>query len=308
MTNVKLKLVILGLGLGLILFTLFIIPETAQGRGVSISPLIFELTANPGDVLENKLKVFNPTDALINVQMEVEDFTAAGEAGEVRLEEQIETYSLVKWVQTSPVFFTLEPNASQLVDFIINVPLNGEPGGHYGSILVSLGAESPEAGGSAIAQKVGALVLLTVAGEMREEMWVRELSSPGFSEYGPIKFDLRFQNIGTVHVRPKGFVSITNFWGKKIVDIEFPQKNVLPGSTRHVQADWSIKWLFGKYTATLVGNYGTSNIPISYVTTFWVMPWKIMSGIVLLLGLIFLFFYKTRRRFRAALRILFKGK
>ena len=67
----------------------------AQEMGLNISPLTFELTANPGDTLSNKLKLYNPTDSTVIVKMETEDFKAVGETGQVIVapEENI-TYSL----------------------------------------------------------------------------------------------------------------------------------------------------------------------------------------------------------------------
>ena len=280
-------------------------------RGFSISPLTFELTANPGDILTNKLKVYNPTDTIIGIKMEVEDFTVAGETGEVRIQPaETETYSLAAWITTEPTEFTLEPREQKFVDFTINVPENAEPGGHYGSVLATTtGIIGDEIIGSSVVQKVGNLVLLTVSGEVKEELIVKDFSSPSFLEYGPVNFIMRFENLGTVHVRPKGFIAITNWRDKKVIDIPFPQNNVIPGSIRKIEASWDKKWLFGKYTAILVGSYGMSNAPFNPpVLTFWVFPWKIILGVILILLLVIFYFYKTRRRWRLALRILIKGE
>lgn len=280
----------------------------AQAIGITISPLTFELTANPGNVLVNTLKVYNPTDSTIALKMEVEDFTVTGEMGQVIIEPaETETYSLKGWIKADPETLTLEPREQKFVNFIITVPENAEPGGHYGSVLASTaGVMGPGITGAAIAQKVGSLVLLTVAGEVKENLIVKEFTVPNFSEYGPIPFTIRFENTGTVHVRPMGFVTITDWRGKKIADVEFPQKNVIPGAIRKVETSWNKKWLWaGKYIATLVGSYGTANTPISPpVITFWAFPWKIGLGVLIVIMLLIL----SRRRWVAAFRILIKGE
>ena len=186
--------------------------------GINISPLTFELTANPGDVLTNKLKVYNPTENIIGIKMEVEDFTVTGEMGEVIIEPaETETYSLAAWITTEPIEFTLGPREQKFVNFTLKVPENAEPGGHYGSVLAStVGAIGEEVIGTTIAQKVGALVLLTVAGEIKESLLVKEFSAPSFLEYGPVPFIIRFENTGTVHVRPRGFIVITDWRDKKV--------------------------------------------------------------------------------------------
>jgi len=284
---------------------------SAQATGITISPLNFELTANGGDTLINTLKVYNPTDSVISIKMEAEDFKTVGETGEVIVapEEEI-TYSLKRWVKITPAEFALEPKEQKFVDFEISVPENAEPGGKYGSILASTtGVIGREVTGAAVAQKVGALLLLTVAGEVKESLTIKEFTAPSFLEYGPVSFAMRFENIGTVHVRPRGFVTITNWWGKKVADVEFPQLNVIPGSIRKIETSWQNKWLFGKYTAMLVGSYGTANLPFNPpILTFWVFPWKLALGMILVLILILAFFYKTRRRWQLALKILVKGE
>ena len=280
----------------------------AQGAGVGISPLTFELTANPGDVIENQVKVYNPSDATIGIKMEVEDFTIEGEIGHVRIEPAgTETYSLATWVKMEPEEFTLGPGEQKFVKFTINIPDNAEPGGHYGSILARTTAVvGGEYIGAAIAGRVGSLVLLSIAGEVEENLIVKDFSAPRYSEYGPIPFVIRFENKGTVHVKPKGFVTVTNWLGRKVTDIEIPQRNVLPNSIRMIETSFSEKWLWaGKYTATLTGSYGMSNTHlIPAVITFWAFPWKI--GILILVVLIF--FILTRRRWFAAFKILIRGE
>ena len=283
----------------------------AQGTGISVSPLTFELTANPGDILTNTIKIYNPTNNIISIKMETEDFKPVGETGQVIVEPETEiTYSLKRWIKTIPIEFTLEPKEQKFVDFEISVPENAEPGGKYGSILASTtGMVGEGVTGTAVAQKVGALLLLTVSGPVQENLTIKDFIAPSFLEYGPVPFIIRFENTGTVHVRPRGFVTITNWSGKKVADVEFPQLNVIPEAIRKVETTWQNKWLFGRYTAMLVGSYGTSNLPFNPpVLIFWAFPWKIALGIFLALLLIIVFFYKTRKRWQLALKILIKGE
>lgn len=281
--------------------------------GITISPITFELTANPGDTISNKVKIYNPTNRIISIKVEAEDFKAVGEEGKVVTTSETDedtSYSLRKWIKLIPNEFTLEPGSEKIVDFIIKVPENAEPGGKYGSILAGITSSVLEKGsGASVVTKTGALVLLMVSGDLKEKIIVDDFSAPSFSEYGPVPFEIKFENKGTVHVKPRGFVVITDLFGRKVADIEFTQKNVIPGAIRKNEANWDTKWLFGKYTAALVGNYGTGNIPFeSSVITFWVLPWKLMLGVLTILLIFIIFFIKTKKRWRMALRILFKGE
>jgi len=296
------------------LISLLFLPGLAsaqESRGLTISPLTFELTADPGDAFTNEIRVFNPSSSTFSVQMEVEDFTPVGEEGQVLVgAQEDETYSLKRWVTFEPASFAVEPGEKQFVRFTIAVPENAEPGGHYGSILAStVGAVGEGTTGTGVGFKVGALALLSVSGVVKEAIAVEEFSAPDFLEQGPVPFDIRFANTGTVHVRPIGFVHVTNLFGKTTDDVPFPQRNVIPGSKRHVELAWSPKgFTVGKYTASLIGSYGVTNTPFSSITTFWIVPWKalLLWGVVLL-ALLFVL-YLAKRRVGLALSILVRGE
>jgi len=284
----------------------------AQGGGATVSPTNFEIDANPGEIKPNTIKVYNPTDNIVTIKMSVEDFHPLGEEGGVAVEPGADTtYSLKAWVTISPSEFILQPKEEKFVEFTIKIPENAEPGGKWGSILASPTTVSGGEGviGATIAPSTGTLVLLRISGEVFEELLVKEFSADqSFFEKGPVSFSIRFENTGTVHLKPRGFVRITN-WRGKVTDIGFPQQNVIPGSIRKIEAKWQKEWLFGKYTAMVVGSYGDKNLPfISSVLTFWAFPWRIGLGILIVLIIVLLFFYKTRKRWQLALRILFKGE
>ena len=290
---------------GGMIFSPFFFTQAAVG----VSPVTFELTANPGDVIVNQLKVYNPsTDTVLGIKMEVEDIAPTGETGHVTVEPaETETYSIARWVKTEPEEFTLGPREEKFVTFTITVPENVEPGGHYGVILAGTkGVTRPGAVGATIVERVGALVLLTTPGETKEELVVKDFTAPHYSEYGPINFTVRFENKGTVHVKPVASITITNWLGKKVSEIQLPQRNVLPDAVRKLEVSWNKKWLFaGKYTATLTGNYGISHSSLSSaVITFWAFPWKVGIGILLII----LFFVLTRKRWTTAFRVLLKGE
>ncbi len=171
--------------------------------------------------------------------------------------------------------------------------------------------------GAAFTQRVGTLVLLTVPGEMKEELVISDFrkgriyKDRGFEakiyfEYGPVYFQAKFENRGTVHIRPVSQIVITDIFGRTVADLRLPQNNVLPNSTRKFEVPLEKKWLWvGRYTATLVGTYGRGNNSLEpAVINFWAFPWKIGAGIVVVL----IFFILTRRRWITAFKILFVGE
>lgn len=277
-------------------------------KAVTLSPLTFELFANPGEIVSNVIRVSNEDPNPVNVVIEVQDFAPVGEEGQVTLQQGDDsyTYSLASWVTVTPKVITIPGHDSRPVEFTINIPPNAEPGGHYSSVLASISAV-PTEGAVTIAQKVGSLLLLNVAGDVVEQLHIAEFSAPSLSEYGPVEIVARFENDGTVHLKPRGFILIKNIFGQEVEKIELPQKNVLPRSIRRVETAWGERIMFGRYEATLTAIYGSTNQPLSSVTSFWVIPWKIATAIAIGLIILLALLIKGRKRIRLAFSVLFKG-
>ncbi len=283
---------------------------TSNAKAVTIAPLNFELNGNSGDTISNLVRVYNDLDVGIGVIMEVQDFVSAGEQGQVLVKshEESNTYSLANWVSLNPQTFSLSPHSSQTVEFTVKIPAGGEPGGHYASVLATVSGEAP-GGGVGINQKVGALLLLSVAGEISENLGLVDFNPDSdLTEYGPEKLIARFKNDGTVHLKPRGFVIIKNVLGKEVVKMELPQLNVLPQSARTVDIPLKLASQFGRYEATLAAIYGATNEPLSAITVYWVIPYKLLAvyGVVLLTLLVLA--YMGRKRIKLALNVLFRGE
>jgi hypothetical protein len=296
--------------LTLLITGVFCIPSAVLAQdvmGIAISPLVFEISGNPGEVVENQVKITNRSDSTTEITMTVEDIAPSDEAGHVIVEPaETETYSVARWISITPKKFSLDPGEGKWVTFTLSLPLNAEPGGHYGTVVAAGSIISgSSATGAFIVPRVGALLLVSVPGEINEDLTIRDFTAPTYSEYGPINFEVSFKNTGTIHLKANGLITITNWLGQKVAEIPYPEKNVLPDSVRKIEASWPQKWLWaGRYTATLTGTYGVSNKQLSpTVITFWAFPWKV--GIIILVFVFFLIL--ARKRFIEAFRILLLG-
>jgi hypothetical protein len=139
-------------------------------------------------------------------------------------------------------------------------------------------------------------------------MYVAEFSAPNFSEYGPVALALRLKNDGSVHLKPRGFITITNMFGKEAGTIDIPQSNVLPQSTRKFDLNWGVKYMYGKYTASMTAIYGSANDSLTAVTTFWIVPWKILTVALLALLIVLIVIIRGRHRIALAIRVLKGGQ
>jgi len=299
---------------GLVLVLLFfILLPTNNVWGITISPLTFDINVNPGETLTNYITLTNTDSFPLSLTISAQDFTAIGEQGGVLIDEGIPPeISAKSWIIFDANSFVLGPAESKEVQFTLNVPLEAEPGGKYISVIASTGLTVNEGTAVGTAQKVGALLLIRVAGEVQEKLSVKSFDAPEFLEYGPVPFRLRFENTGTVHVRPAGLLIIKNVRGKKVAEISLPQKRVLPQTIRLIGEEqgllWDMRWGLGKYTADVTAVYGGINESLSASTSFWVIPWKVLASGLFILTALIVFLIKARHRLWLALNILIFGE
>lgn len=303
-------ILIIGLFITFLIFPLKVKAQSAAG--LTIVPPKLELFANPGDTINESIRLTNDSTLPQTFGILVEDFRSTGEEGQVVLEESgTETYSLQSWIKPSTPAIVVQPGEEIIFPFSIIVPKDAEPGGHYASILFQMGGSEVTPGVTSVRSRIGALILLRISGDVREDSQIENFSVPKYSQRGPIDFTLRVKNNGTTHIRPKGTIIVTNIFGKKVAEIPLTGYNVFPGAIRKMDTTWEKENLFGVYTATLVATYGQQNLPLTAVTTFTVASY--VSLIILVVGLISAYTFivsliKGRSRLLKAIRVILTGK
>lgn len=267
--------------------------ENAQG--LQVSPVIVDLNSEKGGTYTLKLTVTNVTASVLDVTSGVNDFTAADESGNPKIITDTSapetSYSLRSWVNV-PSNFSLSPKQSKNISVIVNVPKNAESGGHYGVIRFT---GTPRQGGGQVSlnASVGTLLLARVAGNITEKLSVQAFYAQqkgkrtGLVSQGPVTIVSEIHNDGNVHVKPIGTLTVRDTFGKTVASYPFggPNKNVLPGSTRKYEQEFDKKWMFGRYTAHLEAGYGTTGGVLIADTAFWVIPWKLILFLLVIITL-----------------------
>lgn len=292
------------------LFAVIILPSmiplsatAATGEGIELAPVVSEFTVKPGKSITTTIRLRNVTNIPFVVTPHMQDFTAKGEDGSPRVLPETETsdsYSMKNWI-VSPGDILLEPNKVQAVAVTINVPANAEPGGHYGVIRFSSDqSKGSSATGVSLTASVGTLLLVTVAGKIVESLeylkFQAETKKTGnlfFLDKSSVNFTQRVKNTGNVHEKVKGQVVILDSSGKKVagLNVNPTNGNVLPGSIRSFTQSWKTNAIFGHYTATAHLAYANGKTLESPIVSFWIIPYKLI-GIVLLVLIVLIFFSK----------------
>lgn len=148
-------------------------------------------------------------------------------------------------------------------------------------------------------------------------------TSSWWYEYLPAEFEIQFKNTGKVHLAPFGNIIIQQGdVDLGTVQVNESGNNTLPGITRTYKVEWNdgfivrepvkkgsdfvmdkngnktyhtvVKWdsltkmRMGKYTAKaiVVYNNGRNDVPLEALVSFWIIPWKIILVITLVLALL----------------------
>lgn len=274
--------------------------------GLQISPALIEVNGEAGKSYTIQIRVTNVTASDLTFDSTINDFSSKDESGtpSVNLDTSLPSAASIRsWISVIDSF-NLEARESKDITATLSIPSNAEPGGHYGVIRFSGRAPTIEGTGVGLAASAGSLVLVRVAGEVDEQLDLLTFQTSqnntwsGFFKYGPVDFVMRFENKGNVHVKPIGQIEIRDTFGNKVETLAVnPDKgNILPNSVRKFQSTLDRQWMLGRYTADLSVAYGTTGQAIVQSISFWVIPYRLIIGsIVLLATLIFIFRTVIRR-------------
>jgi|AntRauTorcE11897_2_1112592.scaffolds.fasta_scaffold08468_3 hypothetical protein len=261
-----------------------------------VGPGRTEIEINPGETVVQEISVTNRITEDREFILEVEDVSGTSDASSaVNLTTgERGPYSIRDYISFPEDSLVLELGERARIPVTITVPPDAEPGGYYGSVLVSTvrvpdGDESNETARSPIIARVGSLFFLTVRGETIREGEVTDVSTIDdklWYESGPIDIGILYENTGSVHLNPYGEISINNMFGEQVGFVELEPWFVLPKSLRLREITWDREFLLGRYTATVLVNRGYDDIVDEKVVTFWVLPWKIVGGIFLILFIV----------------------
>ncbi len=227
------------------LFLLLILVLPLEGlANISISPLRFEFSVEPGETIQDIVRVSNRADEAITLYTSKEDFIAWDETGNPQFVDRSDLpnpdYALSRWISSSQENITLGPGETREISFSIDIPEDAEPGWHYWALFFSPGAWD---GQVAVVSRLGTLMLVDVDWEVEIDwqltsfdVW-REIEWDFFEQKHfdsfPIDFKTRFENKGNVHIQPTGRIEIIDEDGNQLEDI---------GKERITSPQWAFIW------------------------------------------------------------------
>jgi hypothetical protein len=262
--------------------------------GMGVYPQIFEIDVWPGEEITKEIYLTNKSNVAIPIEIRVTDFTAEDNSGEMIFDEALQDPAVASryWFKVKNPDLILESGEKRKISFDISVPGNAEPAGHYVTMLFEprLPSFYFEEGQARAIPVVGVLFLISVKNLNPEPETGQKLEVVEFSllkeermvslenfisrftavvahaadfnitDSSPSEFILKIKNNDIYHIKPYGDVVIYNFFGKKVAEVEIPQKTILPGKSRIFPIKFipeipeKLKWLPASITDFLLRN------------------------------------------------------
>lgn len=257
------------------------------------------LTLQPGEKKQVQIKVHNASDSELKVETRAIDFLIAADGETPQPVENSDVsnrWSLASWLTLAPAAHTLSANETATVNVLIEVPSDALPGGHYAMVY-----HEPQAGtvddtsGAGISQRVGTLLYVIVAGDIKQEAYISKFDFPKFVENGPVDFAVMVDNQSDVHINAMPVVRIYNIFGKLVDNIKLEQKNVFPLSQRSFEDRWERVWGFGLYKAVAEVSYGNNGQIATATASMWMIPVRLILLVLIIILVLLILIISIRK-------------
>lgn len=275
-----------------------------------VEPGKTEIFLDPGKTIVKNISITNRINKTVKFKLTTEDFVGTDNAKQpvVLLGDTNSPYSLKDFIIPEITEFSLEFGEKISIPVKVSVPLNAEPRGYYGALIISNDPNKPSlenskeaVGQTRIVSRIGSLFLLRINGEGKEEGNIEDFKVIGptqtFYSEKPAGFEIAFKNTGNVHLVPHGTITIRNIFKQVLETIPVDAYFVLPESTRYQEIHWGDGFSVGRYTASLSLYKGYGEGFTEAQVSFWVIPWKILLPIAIVILLVVMTLYYILTRF-----------
>lgn len=296
------------------------LPPPVDPINITISPISLVLETDPGVPVASQIRLRNNGTKPESLRASIGTFVADETGQRPRLRDAKPEDLFIPWLQLEKQFVVVNPGEWVTIPVTFSPPAEASLSYYY-SVTFNR-AKAPIANpGETIVEGAPAILVLTT---VRSPNAIRELAlselklQSSIVEYLPQKFEVKVKNNGNVHVAPTGNIFIDGQGKRDLAVLSLNPSNgaILPQTERVYTVEWNdgfpvytldptlpdnsqdkkLRWdfsrvnkfRFGKYTANvlLVYDDGKKDIPIESTITFWVIPWKILGGVALVVTLL----------------------
>lgn len=287
------------------------LPDLKTYNDFVVGPGKVEIDLVPGQSQVINLTISNRLGSDRMFSIGEEDFVGSQDPNQtvVLLGNDAGPYSLKDYIRSATTSVFIPHGKRVRVPVFVNVPADAQPGGLYGSLVVSTvsrtASSTSETGAVAISPvitRIGTLFFVRVAGDVNPNGKLEGFSISGKKKIlwdnSDVRFDILFRNTGNVHINPAGTIVVSNMLGSPVGNISIDPWFAMPQSLRFRQVEWNPPFMFGRYVAeaTISRGYGSTTDVAKLV--FWVIPWKAIIIIFIVISAMIGGYKFIRSRFR----------
>jgi hypothetical protein len=301
---------------------------TGSNYDVTVSPVFFDLTTDPATTLNEKIKIRNNTSSSIPIKLQVNKLT--GDINGNLTIKYDKTDTSLTWIKFDNETVVLKPLEWTEIPFKIEIPKEAAYGYYLTISFTQDNTSPLTRSGTTITGAAAVPILLDVRkpGAKADGRLVEFSTTNFINEYLPTNFTVKIQNTGNIHIKPHGNIFISSGTKKNIaiLDINAGLGSILPQSARTFQASWLngfaviepvvisgqpkldrsgkpethlvLNWnkltdfRIGKYDANilLVFDNGVRDVPLEAKLSFWIIPYKLIIGMIITLIILFFVF------------------
>lgn len=285
--------------------------QTLNNNSISLgfAPTAQYLHLKPGSKYNGEITAWNlsPQTRTFNILIrgfeQIENLPGTARVN-TESEELRDPFSAASWIKVPYKKIFLIPNQYTKIPFEINVPTDSATGEFNAMVFIVSETPNVDLGPNSVSNSnlgSGPVLLVKVGDKVEEKAEIEYFKSEyDFYELPPVNFLTRYVNKSNTHIKPAGEIIIENFLGQEIATVPFNsnKQSLLRGASGNYKDEWTHKGIFtvngklsiGPLKARLITTYRSENpgyAPLNSTYTFWVLPYKHILVILLVVGIMY---------------------
>ncbi len=282
----------------------------ASGYSLSIYPTIIKIKTNPPALVKTGIRIRNLSDYPVDLSYVLKPFMAEdNNSGQVKYllypdytSKNTNFLQRVKILENGQTISKtiLSPKQEKNLTLSIDIPQEEQPIDHYFSLVfLTQNQDNPDSNYSQIVEGIGTNVLVSINPQGYRAS-IKDFSTSPFVWGGPVKFNVKVENIGENFINTAGYIIINNIFGQTVGKIDLVSRNILANNTAKLSSKesndiiWPETFLLGSYRAKLYVNYGTYTI-LSREIRFIAIPSEQII-ILTIIGILIIFIRKRNKK------------
>lgn len=260
---------------------------------MSLRPSEQDIDLKPGQHFEGSVVVYNVGKVPFSFKASAAPYQVKNNDYEQDFTSTSESTRLANWIKFPVTDFTVKPNQSAEVKFVIDVPEDMPGGGQYAAIIIRTDEAKQQSGGVDVIGQIAALLYAHIEGdELRANGFVQNYQFPSLMFGDEFKISSVIENTGNVDFRVTETLSVKDFFTNReaitpdsVNEAGYPigttTATVLPGTARTFKMTWKEAPQLGLFRVKHTISYLDQNQETEKIVIICPL-WLIVFGLIII--------------------------